>query len=100
MATIVFFLSIWLACKGIKSACNPHTKPVYKPIQDKRKIDYMASLLALQQARETQEILIRYIDESITTAATAQETISLMNKKATAIEKLARIEKQITKLIS
>lgn len=99
MATIIFFLSVWLICKALK-AIYKRAKPEYKPIQDKRKIDYMASLLALQQARETQEILIRYIDESITTAATAQETISLMNKKATAIEKLARIEKQITKLIS
>lgn len=60
----------------------------------------MSVLLALQAARESQEDIIQYISESITTAQTAQETISLMQKRTAAIEKLARIEKQITKLIN
>ena len=89
-----------LIIKAVRSVSMARKKPP-ETVQDaETETTNIPALLALQAARESQEDIIQYISESITTAQTAQETISLMQKRTAAIEKLARIEKQITKLIN
>ena len=98
MATIVFFLSVWLVCKGVKTLFKPREKPVYKAIQEKPKVDYMSALLALQEQRDIYNDLISDIDAQLDNAPRNRE--KLLKDKAMIYSKLATVETKISKLIS
>ena len=97
MTTILFFLIVWLVCKALK-AIYKRAKPEHIPHQDKRKIDYMASLLALQQQRDIYNDLLSDIDLQLDSAPANRE--KLLKDKAMIYSKLATVEQKITKLIS
>lgn len=98
MATLIFFVSIWIVCKGIKSARNA---PALTPVQTKPgkpKVDYMSALLALQEQRDIYNDLISDIDAQLDNAPRNRE--KLLKDKAMIYSKLATVESKIAKLIS
>lgn len=100
MATLVFFLFVWLVCKAVKAARNA---PAYHPpaIQArpaKKQIDYMSALLALQEQRDIYNDLISDIDAQLDNAPRNRE--KLLKDKAMIYSKLATVESKIAKLIS
>ena len=102
MATIVFFLSIWLVCKALKALFRPRQRIEYKPQAEteNKVINNLAALDALQKQREQIENTIDYIKESITTAETPEKTIQYMDRLSSLYGKLATVENKIHKLIS
>lgn len=90
MATVLFFIILWLICKGLKS--------LYKRIPATYENDNMAALLALQQQRETIENTIAELTGWLDVSETAAETLRVRNAIATQYGKLATVEKNIKKL--
>ena len=100
MATILFFLFVWLICKAVKAAFKPRAKPVYKAIQEKPKINYVSAVMALQQQRDNIENTIAELTCLLDVSETAKETIQIKNQISAQYGKLATVEQKITKLIS
>ena len=102
MAIIVFFLFVWLFCKGVKALFRPCQRIEYKPPAEteNKVINNLAALDALQKQREQIQNTISYLKEAITTAETPEKTIQYMDRLSSLYGKLANVENKINKLIS
>ena len=102
MATLVFFLFIWLFCKSIKVLFRPRQRIEYKPPAEteSKVVCNMAALDALQKQREQIRDTILYLKECITTAETPEKTVQYMDRLSSLYGKLATVENKINKIIS
>ena len=98
MATLIFLVSIWIVCKGVKALSKHRTIRRRPACQVKPKVDYMAALIALQEQRDIYNDLISDIDFQLDNAPRNRE--KLLKDKAIIYSKLAIVESKIAKLIN
>ena len=94
---------IWLLCKGCKALfrVKPKTRRKDPPVfQDSTVYKNLAELARLQEARDTQEEIISYIQRLFydDTARSDKEILYWMKQEAQAKKQLAAIEKQIQRI--
>ena len=99
MATIVFFLILWMVCKGIKALFRPRRKATAPARAVSRVGKSLAALEALQAQRDLLESMITdfqyQLDHAQLTSAQFEKT---QNQLVSAYGKLAIVEQRIAKL--
>lgn len=107
MATLFFFFLVWLAWKVIKALFRFLFRPRVKRVKTRYKPEYkpagnsMQELLTLQQARETAQETVDYIDGLFCDPELIMNEKQIyywLTQKASAEKRLAAIEKQISKI--
>ena len=100
MAIIVFFLFVWLFCKGLKALFKRKPRIEYKPPAEteNKVINNLAALDALQKQRAIYNDLLSDIDCRLDNAPATRE--KLLKDKAMIYSKLAIVESKISKLMN
>jgi hypothetical protein len=102
MATLVFFLFVWLFCKGVKALFRPQkTNPQRIQAKPENRLQAnLATLYALQQQRNQINNTIDYVLDCISTADSPEKTIQYKDRLSGLYGKLANVETKINKLIA
>ncbi len=98
MAIIVFFLFVWMVCKGIKALFR--SRPAeYEPVPAENKVSKsLAALEALQAQRDLIQEQLSDIEQQLDNCPPEKVRNQYMNRKTVLLGKLATVEQRIYRM--